>query len=654
MKQMRRKAWLTERAWSVFFGVLLILQIFMWVGVNLYFQHVNDHDAAKVMYHTIRMWEEKTLVIPGWKYMTTAEWDCSALPALLIYGMTGNILLSFAVANILHVLCFCWILLKLHQHLGLPRRFACITISAILLPFGFGMLDYSNMLFYGAAQYIYKTTLPLWMLEILTAPKGSWRKMGWRLQLLAFGGMALLTAASSGLYVFLCGLIPLTACCALFMLRGDDGRQVERVAGCVTAVLLTLVGYVLQKALGLSTYADQMNLVTLQGFMPKLALNFTNLLDLVGALPQQEISLYTFGGVMYVARLVFLICILCLGLQGIRGWYADKEIKTDDERSEKLCFASAALSGIFVWNLFVQQITISSARYHLIGYVPLMIAAGIAFAINTEKCKALSRCVRLACAAAALIVLMAGCWRSIYASAGNYYKDYYDELSQIAQEQEADSIVFINDSASAEIARVFDLDRIYASYFTANRSLMNYDAYDYYDDRSTLSDRHLLIGGELGGLSDLPKYLQNEYRKIGEVFGDTVYLAETCWLDGTAGPMLRRIAEDYPYTQGYFFETDMNERGVFSKGAERIVMKSPDFCPCPDAVKVTVYYRLNNGETGAWLDVNISGETPLHITMDPEKQQAEFEVAAGKAFSFDCGLSEETELYMERIVFDWL
>jgi len=649
MKRIQKYWWKTECVWNVFFGALLILQVLLWAGLNLGCQYVNDHDSAKVLFHAMRMWEEKALLIPGWKYVSTAELDCAALPALVLYGITDNILLSFAIANTFHVLLFSLILLKLLRNLGLNGKYAYITVSIILIPFGTGMLSYANMLFYGAAQYVYKTLLPIWMLELLTSAKGSWKKWNWRMQWIGFCALVFLTSVSSGLYVFICGLFPIMVCNVMFLLHGTENRQwTEQIATCLAACIMTLTGYVVQKAVGLSTYADQMNLVTLGEFFSKLEANFTNLLELARALPEQQISLYTFGGMMYVVRLAFLMCVLILGLQGLKGW---GEI---EERNEIHRFAGAALSGVFVWNICIQQLTVSSARYHLIGYVSLMISAGIVFAIGERKKKTVSRYIRLACAAMLMLIMMAGCWRSVYSYAGNNYEVYFNEVSHLAEEQKADSVVFVNDSMYPEIARVFDSERTYVGYFTANRSLWNYDTYDYYDDRSGLTDRHLLIATEQGGLSVLPQYLQGEYREIGEVFGDKVYLAESCWLDGTAGPIARRTAIDYPYTQGYLFDESMSPRGFFPAGKRRTVVQSPIFGPYSQEISVTIHYRLKDGEEGAWLEADLSAEAPLHIAMKPDKKEIVFHIPEGNAFSFQLILESGTELDVKQIEFDGL
>lgn len=631
------------------FVALLVIQLLLWGYLNLFCRFVNDHDAAKVFYHTMQMWEERTLLIPGWQYMTTAEWDCAALPALPFYALTGDIVLSFGIANLLNLALFTVLLLALLRHMGLPGAAACGAASAVLLPYSLGMLRYANMLFFGASQYIYKVLLPLWLVELLTAPAAEQHRGGWRLQLCLFSALCFLTAVSSGLYVFLCGLAPVLACDAVFRLQGVGGRQRAGGAGVTGSVcVLSLAGYALQKSLGLSTLADRMDLVKLQDFFPKLGENLGGLMELAGVLPAEEVSLYTFSGGVYVLKFLFLIGVAALGLSGMR--------RPDSAAGETDCGAAAfgrtALAGIFLWNGFVQQMTVTSARYHLIGFVPLTVAAGAAYALRTQRANGRLRSLRVLAAAGVLAAMTAGCWHMTVSSVGNHFGDYYRALSALAEETDTDCIAVINDSASAELARVFDPERTWVSYFTTNRSLVNYDAPGAYNDRGALSDRHLLVATQLGGLDDLPEYLRPYYRKAGEVYGDTVYLAETCRLDGTAGPAAGRKTVDYPYTPGYAFDPSLDGAGAFPAGEERRVLRSPQFGAQRRRTIVTLHYAAQAAGEAARLEAEFSGTRQQPVLMPAQADSTRFEVPAGEPFAFSVTLCEGARLIIEQITFE--
>lgn len=106
---------------------LVVIEIACLIFYNLAANYVFDQDTAKLMYHTIKMWENKSLIIPDWTYMTTGEWDCSSILAMPIYGITGNIILSFAIANVLNIVVFSAIIRILLKSVNIPDRYISVT-----------------------------------------------------------------------------------------------------------------------------------------------------------------------------------------------------------------------------------------------------------------------------------------------------------------------------------------------------------------------------------------------------------------------------------------------------------------------------------------------------------------------------------------------
>jgi len=78
------------------------------------------------------------------------------------------------------------------------------------------------------------------------------------------------------------------------------------------------------------------------------------------------------------------------------------------------------------------------------------------------------------------------------------------------------------------------------------------------------------------------------------------------------------------------------------------------FDPHPSESRISLYYQLEDGSDGAWLDVNISGKVSERMVMPHGQQRIDFEIPAGESFSFAVGLCKETELFVDRITFDWL
>ncbi len=101
-----KTAWNLKKIITYAFLGLVVIEIACLIYYNFATNYVFDQDSAKLMYHTIKMWENKSLIIPDWTYMTTGEWDCSSILAMPIYGITGNIILSFAIANVINIVIF--------------------------------------------------------------------------------------------------------------------------------------------------------------------------------------------------------------------------------------------------------------------------------------------------------------------------------------------------------------------------------------------------------------------------------------------------------------------------------------------------------------------------------------------------------------------
>lgn len=166
MKTTNKKIFDIDRMVTWILAGIVGIEVAFLIYYNCITDYVFDCDAAKLMYHAVKMWENKSLIIPNWTYMTTGEWDCSSLLAMPIYGMTGNITLSFAVANIINIVLFVLIIGILMKAVDVPNKYILLALSIIFVPYCWGMLEYTNMLFYSGAQYVYKVLAPLSLLAV--------------------------------------------------------------------------------------------------------------------------------------------------------------------------------------------------------------------------------------------------------------------------------------------------------------------------------------------------------------------------------------------------------------------------------------------------------------------------------------------------------
>lgn len=148
--------------------MLLLVQVCLTALSNIVCLDKNlDCDTGKLFNHIAEIWRQKQLILPGWLYFTTLEWDCSSVLALPFYAATRDIVLSFGLANIVFLICFIAVIFFLFQ--GENCIYPLLCANLLLIPYRIGMLDYYNMLFFGGSQYIIKVMLPLMLVGLLLA-----------------------------------------------------------------------------------------------------------------------------------------------------------------------------------------------------------------------------------------------------------------------------------------------------------------------------------------------------------------------------------------------------------------------------------------------------------------------------------------------------
>ena len=163
---MNRQTWNAVSAW--FWRIVVVFEIAALVYYNLFHMaDMVDCDLAKLMSHVVEMARNHTLFVPGWSYGTTGEMDCSTLLALPLYLLTGNIYLSFALANIVNLGLWFLVLHELCECMGLSGNVRRMVLAFVFTAYDLGMLEYANMLFIGGGQYTYKALIPLIVVVLL-------------------------------------------------------------------------------------------------------------------------------------------------------------------------------------------------------------------------------------------------------------------------------------------------------------------------------------------------------------------------------------------------------------------------------------------------------------------------------------------------------
>lgn len=532
-KMDKRPGWKRKHADAALaiLAVSAVMEILLWARINLKYQYIFDYDASKLFYHVICMWREKHILIPGWDYMTTGEWDCASFLALPFYGLTGDIKRAFGMANLCNVLLFSLVVTRLFR--AVPeehgrKKAMLLAICLLLMPYCWGMLDYANMLFYGGAQYIYKVLLPVWLISLYVGMPS--RRIPAVLWTAAFLAVVFATASSSGLYVLMCGLFPVL-CCRLIRAVGARKRHLDGrgLAISLLTVLVFLAGFAFQRIAGLDTKADAMTLITLDALLPNVLQVVKDFLGVMRVVPRQvSLEIFSPQTIISYLKIGTLLVMIALGTGELSQCFMLKAGVSEPERLEEdECFVSASLGSIFVWNLLILTLTETTARYHLIGFVPFMMLACMALARKLEACS-LSRLRRFLWTSVAAAVLLFAAL--LFWDARDQVTDEKERYCQMviseAARQSVQTVVLLDDGWLTEEIRPLDPERNYVTYFSSEQKLMNYDVPVSLNDMRLLDERHMLVAQTRYPIERLPESMRERYTLIKDEWESQYYIAE--------------------------------------------------------------------------------------------------------------------------------
>ena len=357
----------------------LIMQL-CFLGWLTFTRHVQmiDCDAAKLYSHAAAIWDAKTLFVPDWRYITTMELDCALLFALPFYGVTKDLLVSFACADEILYLLWTALCFALAERL-LPREkaFEGGVLGSLLLltPYGIGVLQYANMMYLSGAQYSIKVMLPLLLIWLLLEQNPSsppW--YSWGLLVVYLAG-CVLTAMSSGIYVAAMGLAPVLLVFAWVWLRGNFRLTLYTMLISLGSVVATLMGLVAARIKGISVKGGKMLLasdVNLADNVKNCVVGFFRLMGAVAG----EVSVTRLSGMAQ------LVCYgICVGLIVVLLHSTVVAVcKPQNEQTMQTWYFTMPA----VWNLALLCILDTrygdayfEIRYHLIWVVPLLILLSV-------------------------------------------------------------------------------------------------------------------------------------------------------------------------------------------------------------------------------------------------------------------------------------
>lgn len=453
----------TKRFWLIAMSMVVAVQIAAIMIFNFTrLKYVGGFDSSAAMAQAMEIWNQKTIFIKNWDYQSTLGLDSILILASLFYGITKNIYIAYALADSLALALYIWVFRDVLKQLRVEPVYRLFAYIVLLTPYSLEPLGYMPMMFTNAAYYTLKVLIPVMLIDILLRIyRGiSLKKSA---PLLVICGVSLfLTGFSCGLYLFICGLLPLIFYELWKVLRSGDIRSVlnKRILVLLAGTGIFGLGLITSKLYGQSSYTSGMMLITATDFVDNIFKCFVGIAELFGALPYRQIGVVSAYGIHYLSHLAAFVLFVSLAAYAVRRYLGKKseDVKSWKSTTIAMCMYVVAFNFIV---LILTNTTYGSDtfefRYHLIPFavsvIPVVIGLSELVHMLKERNNMLAVHTTLA---AALFVwcLSNGSFAHYYTSNNTYYETGEAVLDVVEDCSDSKRIYFVgNDDLLVETSR---------------------------------------------------------------------------------------------------------------------------------------------------------------------------------------------------------
>ncbi len=511
-----------------FLDIAVLLQVLFISFQNLFtIRDVLDNDMAKLFVHVAEMVKQGDIFIRDWLY-EDLELGFSSFFAIFIYAVTRNIYVSFGIASIIFLIIYLYVI---NEFLKLPgfdhdaRRFAMLVF---MVPYSFGQLMYSHMLFFSASYYCIKVIVPLMAFVFLVAEDKDYFKKHKGLLILYFVFL-FVTSASTGTYVFITGLVPLMG---VYIFMGCS-RSREKTLFLTASLADTVAGLAFSVLAPVDYAAYNAELTTSNSLHDVCVSLITCFFEMMGCMPDDPIAVSSLQGVSCMLRalftIIFVLFMIAYSIRGGRAFYF-KAGKVRD-------FMSIYAVVLLFCNLFIVIMTglTDNTRYMLISLCPMMFI--FAAELYEKIYSAQERHVQVCMLGVFFVMLLLSDHNMAFGNPYPYYRSdsaKYDKLQNLLDEEPDKDVVFLNDMGTTEIlrARNIENDRIFLTYASEGATDFGegYVVTDYFrslTEPDSIGDDYLLVvNKDWGTIDDMPDKIKYNYQELGEYSNFIVYSKE--------------------------------------------------------------------------------------------------------------------------------
>ena len=488
-------------------------------------QHVGYDSSWNILRATL-VWDEKTLISPSWSETTNLHLDTPLPLASLLYGLTGNALLSFGLADTLVIGLLFFVVWKILSRLKVQFNARMIALNLLICPYlttGFNLyndLGYFSCLLSGASYYSVRTLFVLLIFyEFLKIAQDG--KMG----ILAgvVWSLCLLSGFSTGVYLIIILLIPYLAYELEMAAIRNDWRQLllrESIFAYICCAFV-LAGKVLAMTLVHFVAMDSSRgWTSLQDLWLNFGAVIQGFLKLLQVLPETVHAVMSATGVLRIfALVIFVMIVLAVGS-------TLRRVKQDptEKGGSRLFLLNVVLLNLLVFGLFNVQYgaSIFEERYLITTFFASVLIIALFFdSLNPQR--VLSIILSLAITASVLVVDVHSDVNYIRMNNDEWQMD---EIQALAESQHAGVVYFWGDDLTVigRALRACDTNRIYKELPDQGGWFIHWGDYTTYDNQTDYSGPTLLVCPQ--NPNPIPENVLAEYTLLSELDHVNVYCCD--------------------------------------------------------------------------------------------------------------------------------
>ena len=266
---------------------MLCVEIAFLVFANAAYQdRILDEDMATQFVHDMEMARQRTVLLPAWSYSTSLELDTSTFLVLPFYLLTGSIYTAHTIANTLLIFFTVYLIFCLFD--AGEGVSALLASCLVLIPYMVGNLDYFNMMFFHTSHYLLKTLMPLLLIGLVRRMHTPFASLPPFIKLNAVLYLLLLflCSFSSGVYVIVCGVLPVLIGYFLFQYYHDLPPARVYFLLALISVCVAGVGYYLNTKTGIDALGNGMSLVGMDDLHEHIATYTIAIFQLFGGISE--------------------------------------------------------------------------------------------------------------------------------------------------------------------------------------------------------------------------------------------------------------------------------------------------------------------------------------------------------------------------------